>query len=154
MLHLLVHGIQDYTRERSAGLLMSAVSAKTGPGDSGKVWSDRLEGISAPSLVVMTACGTGRGPARWGDPGVSNLAGILFERGADTVILPYANLAYEATTRLSGSFHRFLRKGHGPAEALRRARVELARDENFRDPFYHSLLHVRGLPHRPIFERR
>lgn len=152
--HLLVHGIHDYSRERTAGLLLAPHEQDDGSSDSGAVWADRLASLDVRGLWLLTACGSGQGPARWGDSGSSDLGGILMAAGADTVVLPYAELAYEATLDLSAGFHRHLRDGLGPAEAMRRARREVAAMPGRDDPFYHGLLHTRGLPHAAPFIRR
>lgn len=146
--HFLVHGIHNYRFERTVGLLLSP-----GQGDNGLIWMDRLETLDPPDVVLMTACGTGRGPARRGDSGVANLGGVLLKKGAIAVVLPYAAVAYHPTIDLSSALHRFLKQGFGLAEAMRRARCEIAEKPGLDDPFYSSLLHVRGLPHFAPFAR-
>ena len=96
--------------------------------------------------MLLTACGTGRGPARWGDAGASHLEGLFLAAGTDLVVLPFAELAYEASLGLTGHFHEHLRRGVRASEALRRARAALAEDPRFADPFYFGLLHARGWP--------
>ncbi len=146
--HFLVHGIHDYERERTAGLLLASDE-----GRDGRVFADRLDDLPTRGLALLTACGTGRGPARWGDSGSSHLGGIFLAAGSDTVILPYAELAYDPTVELAATFHARIRRGDGPAEALRRARRALGAEGRLDDPYYHGLLHVRGLPHAALFPR-
>ncbi|MEQ8765708.1 MAG: CHAT domain-containing protein [Planctomycetota bacterium] len=145
--HLIVHGIRDAERERSAGLLLSAASTE----QDGRVWSEDIEAFdSVPPLVLLTACGTGRGPERCGDGAVSHLGGAFFLRGAEAIALPFADLAYEPTLALSATLHERLRAGDSLAEALHRSRIERAGSNP--DPFYWALLHATGRVHRRYYE--
>lgn len=145
--HFLVHGIHDYSRERTAGLVLAPEADRP----TGVAWAPDLDPLSASPVVLLTACGTGRGPARWGDAGSSHLGGIFLAAGADTVVLPIAEVAYDATLEMAVTFHARLAEGAGPAEALRDARVRVSSRDEFRDPYYFALLHARGLAHRPVF---
>ena len=55
---------------------------------------------------------------------------------------------------LSRRFYSALLAGDDPAEAMRRARAELAAAPGFGDPFYYGLLRVVGAGHEPLFERK
>ena len=82
-----------------------------------------------------------------------NLGGALLEAGANAVVLPRTAVAYWPTLSLCERFYEFLESGSSPAESLRRARRELAAGTEYSDPFYHSLIHVEGLAHLPVFPR-
>ena len=62
-------------------------------------------------------------------------------------------LGVEAARQLSIYLHGALSRGESPAEALRLARVELAKKPEFADPFYYGLITVTGIGHEPIFLR-
>ena len=66
------------------------------------------------------------------------------------ILAPY-DLEVEAARRLSIDLHAALAAGDAPAEALRKARVQLARDPSFADPFYYTLIGAVGAAHVPVF---
>lgn len=145
ILHLLTHGVQSSDHELPAGLVLSPFGD-----DVGLVFAERIREIQAPPLTLLSACGTGRGPARLGDPGASDLSGVFFRSGSEVVVLPYAPLALDASIALAEAFHRGVTAGLDPAEALRKGRLAVTRNPAWTDPFYHSLLHVHGLGHYPV----
>lgn len=106
---------------------------------------------NAPRLAMLTACGSWRGPSRRGDGGVGHLATAFLRAGSAAVVLPHADVEAAATSSWSQAFHLSLNQGKSPARAARDARVKLAQSSGHSDPFYHSLLHVVGAGHRPIF---
>jgi len=149
VLQLVTHGVYAEERERPAGLVLTPDA-----GAAELLWCDAAEELRVSPLVLLSACGAARGPLRRGDDGVAHLGGSFLRAGACAVVLSYAELEYRATMRLMQVFHeRLVGHGESPAEALRRARRELAADERFRDPFYHSLIHVTGVGRRAPFER-
>ncbi len=154
IVQFLVHGVQNSELERPAGLLLSPTLEESPEQyHDGRVWLGDLDGVTnIPDHVILTACGSGRGPSRWGDSGVSHFGGVMLQNGAATVVLPYAELEYQATLELTAHYLAFLADGHEAAEAMRRARVQLRKNPAYQDPFFSSLLHVRGLSHQAFFE--
>ena len=118
--------------------------------DAGIVGAAELVGIPLPPLVIVTACGAGRGPQRWGEDLGSGLAGPLLAAGAQAVVIASGPLEYKAALALSETFHGALVDGASPAEALRRARIALARDPDRSHPA-HVRLRVVGRGHAPLF---
>jgi len=165
LVQFVAHGFHDYTRERTAGLLLAPDSvgpngaspdgaspdaASSVAGGDGRVFADRWAGVRVPGLVILTACGTGRGPVRFGDSGASHLGGTFLLAGADTVLLPFAEIAYEPTLALCEVVHEGLVRGRTPADALTGARRAVAARAATADPFYFGLLHAHGLPHARV----
>jgi hypothetical protein len=149
VVQLLCHGVYDASRLRPAGLLLAPDPA--GAYD-GPLWCEDAELQPTADLVVLAACGAGRGPQRRGDESVNHLGGAFLGAGARAVVQSHADLDYRATLRLSETLHaRLATGGTSPAEALRAARAELRADPRFDHPYYHSLLQVLGLGHDPIF---
>lgn len=138
LLDLFTHG--TYDPERGAGLLLAPAA-----GGQDILWCADAEGLAAPPRVILSACGAARGPRRRGDDGLAHLAGAFLFAGARVVLSSPADLELASTLERDGVLHRELARGASPAEALRAARVELARREAFADPFYRCLVHAHGL---------
>ncbi len=119
VLHLLAHGVYLPGRERGSALLFAADST-----DDGFLTCDRVENWDVGPVVVLSACGTARGPGRSGDDEVAHLGGAFLKAGASAVVLGQAELELEATRQLMARFHRKLRGGVSVAAALREARIE------------------------------
>lgn len=62
------------------------------------------------------------------------------------------DLEPEAARRLLREYARELSAGAAPAEALRRARADLARDERFDDPYYYTTMRLYGRGQQSVFE--
>ncbi len=140
VLQLFTHGVYDALAVRPARLMLAAESEHDGLLRASEI--EQL--LSPPPVVLLTACRTGRGPRRYGDPGSTDLSGAFLSAGARSVVLSSFDLDAEAARRLSLEFHRALADGSSVAEAMRSSREKLAADPRFADPFYHSLLHVVG----------
>jgi CHAT domain len=139
--HFFTHGIQDDLRERPQGLALSGKDV---------LWCEDAQDLRAPSLVLISACGAGRGPQREGDGPIAHLGGAFLLAGADCVVLSNADLEFEATLALCARFQRELAAECTPAEALRRARLQVAATKGTGDPFYWALVRAIGLAGRPL----
>lgn len=142
---VVAHGAYDWSRSVPSGLRLDADG-----GEGETLWADAVPAGASP-LVVLAACGASRSPLRRGEDGAQHLGGTFLRRGAGAVVLSHQDIDLHATVALLEVFHRALAEGASPAEALRTARVALAQDERYAHPFYHSLLHVVGLGHDPVF---
>lgn len=144
VVHLLGHGRFDLERE-----LMTTVEL-----DGGWIGYEEIIAMQhSPRLAVITACGGWRGPERRGDGGIGHLASAFMRGGCETVVVPHADIEANATLAWSQAFHWALTRGDSPARAAREARLALVESEVYADPFYHSLLHVVGVGHHPLFEQ-
>ncbi|MEM7586191.1 MAG: CHAT domain-containing tetratricopeptide repeat protein [Acidobacteriota bacterium] len=74
-------------------------------------------------LVVLSACSSAEGPAVFGE-GILGLPRAFLRAGASTVIASRWDVTDGPTAELMTAFHRHLRRGHGPAAALRHAKLE------------------------------
>lgn len=148
VLHFLVHGVTDLERELSGGLALAPCAGHA----DGRLWcEDILEGaFRSPELVLLSACGSARGPRRPGDDGLAQLGGAFLARGALCTVQATNDIAFAATVRMMGAFGRGLAAGESPAEALRAARAELVRETNLSHPFYAQALRVVGLGLEPM----
>lgn len=147
VLQVVAHGVFDPERERGAALVLASDAA-----DDGVLTCAEAERWQVPDLVVLSACGAAFGPARVGDDGIAHLGGAFLKAGARSVVLSRHSIASAATIELMAYFHTELRRaGCSPAEALRRARLALAKDPGWNDPFYTGLVFALGDAHVPVF---
>jgi CHAT domain-containing protein len=73
-------------------------------------------------LVVLAACRTNTGRIRRGE-GVFSLARPFLAAGVQTVVASLSDVDDRASHRLFVAFHRALRQGQTPADALRSAQL-------------------------------
>lgn len=150
LLEILAHGVYDEQQPVPTGMVLAARAGET----SGVQFCPEVERAlstattSCPPLVILAVCSSGRGPLRRGDEGMNHWGGLFLRRGATAVIATPADLDFEATRRLLGALHEHLQDGRVPAEALRRARVDLLRHPAFRHPYFTDHLHLLGLGNR------
>ncbi len=100
--------------------------------------------------MILSACGSARGPLRLGADGVVSLGGAFLSAGARCVILSRFDLELGAVLALMQTLHERLAAGASPAEALRAARHALSADPRFAHPFYFAGLQAVGLGARPF----
>ncbi len=151
VLQVVAHGLFDLRRERAAGLLL----APDGDHD-GQLWPEDVEGADDaapryPPLVVLTACGTARGPLRRGDDGRGDLGAAFLLRGANAVVLSATAQERDAGLRIAAALHAGLARGESPAAALLTLRRELAARGSQLELLQACLIHVLGDAHRPVF---
>ena len=152
VLQFLVHGVQDFDRERP-GVLVLGGDATSDISDrgSGLLGCDDVEALAAPSVVLLTSCRTGLGPQRMGDDALGHLGGAWLAAGADCVVLSESNLDYETSVRLATFFHEGLaERGLSPAASLGQARARLWSEGAVDSPVLDGRLHVLGLGLDPI----
>ncbi len=146
VLEVQAHGIYEPKSQPPAGFALTAEA-----GDDGRVFADRLERLGLPPLLVLSVCGAARGPLRSGDDGMSHLGGAGLSGGANAVLISGAELKQRATERLNDLVYaELLAHGSSPAQALRHARRELARDPEYAEAYDHALVTVVGLGFRRV----
>ncbi len=141
VLQVLLHGARDSENLGNTALLFA--------GDPGVIGSNLIEGLSAPPCVLATACGSGAGAPRLGDPGSADLVGSFLRSGADAVVVSLGDLSYRATLDASTILHEEIARGATPAAALRALHIAGAE----LDPAHRSSLIVFGLGHHPVIAR-
>ncbi len=149
ILQIHTHGIQDTSREFSAGFLLSPCPKLP----DGMLFADGLASLRLPPLVILTSCRVGSQRRRRGDAYSAGLAGVFLKQGAQAVCLSAFPLEVRSTEELSRVFHQEIAAGRAPAEAMRHARATLSRVPGFEDPFYHSLIRVVGEGQQPLFAK-
>jgi CHAT domain-containing protein len=87
-------------------------------------------------IVILSACETARGRVTRGE-GVKGLLRSFFAAGVPTVVASLWPVEDESTAKLMSEFHRHLRKGKRPADAMATAQRKLLKDDpRFRDSYY------------------
>lgn len=95
------------------------------------------------SLAVLSACDTGRGRVRAGE-GLVGLAWAFFVAGCPVTVVSHWKVEASATAELMVAFHREVKLGSSPAEALRTAAQQLLRKPAWRHPFFWAAFEAVG----------
>jgi len=121
-IHFAGHAVID-----SRNMLLSKLAlAPPAAGGSGALTAREIYSLDLRStrLVVLAACDTGLEYVP-GSEGATSLARAFLAAGVPTVVASLWNIADRPTAALLAAFHRHLRAGSQPAEALRKAQIEL-----------------------------
>ncbi|MCP3919745.1 MAG: CHAT domain-containing protein [bacterium] len=149
-LHLLVHGLH-VGDSGDVGLVLTPglgqAPGATDEPDDGVLWRERVRTLAAPRLAVLMACRSGAGRRRHGDAGSTDMTGAWIQAGARAVIVTRAEIGYRTAVEASSVLHRRLARGDAPAEALRRAFVEVGGKDDELAPFRLGIMRVVGLGH-------
>jgi CHAT domain-containing protein len=102
-------------------------------------------------LVVLAACETDRGHFVPGE-GVDGLTRALLRAGARSVLASQWEVRDDSTRALSVELHRGIRAGLPKDEALRRARIAVARHPGWEHPYYWAPFTLTGDRENRLFE--
>lgn len=141
---LFTHGVQNYGRERSAGLLLTGRD-----GRAEVLYADDVERLRVPPLVLLGVCGASKGPVRMGDDGANHLGGAFLLAGADCVALAHGDLSVGATRDLLADTLAAWKGGESMAAAMRRARIGIASDPERAHPYFFAGLRLVGIDVAP-----
>jgi CHAT domain-containing protein len=134
ILHLASHGVLDDASPLYSSLALARRIA--GEHDDGLLEAREILDLDlGADLAVLSACETGRGRAGAGE-GLIGMTWAFFVAGCPATVASQWKVDAASTGRLMLAFHRELRSGRAPAEALRLAALaQLARGVE-RHPFY------------------
>ena len=150
IVHFVAHGVYARERDRGATLALTPEKGAT----TGLYTCDDVErDLDLSGLVILSACGTALGPRRLGDDELSHLGGAFLRAGADAVVLSRSFVSFDATMQLMERFHQHLARGEATAEAMRRARRDLHRRNDWSASFQRAQFQVLGLGHEPALPR-
>lgn len=136
---IFAHGGRDISRSRP--LSVRVAPSKEVP--SGELFATDVEALSrsaVPPIVVLATCGGGAGELKVGSDDGDHLGAYFLRRGARLALMSSAPLEQNATAILCAAFLDELNQGTSPAEAIRRARVELRANPLFDHPYYWGTL--------------
>jgi CHAT domain-containing protein/Tfp pilus assembly protein PilF len=143
-IHFATHGIFDATRPELSGLVLSRLDATGQPQEGFLGLRDLYDLDLAADLVVLSGCQTALGKEIRGEGLLGLTRGFLYA-GAPRVVASLWWIDDRATAMLMERFYRGLwTEGLRPAAALRQARLALAAEHRFRDPFYWGAFVLQG----------
>ncbi len=137
IIHLSVHGELAPDRPELTSLVFSQVDRRGRPRD-GRLFMHEIGSLSLPcELIVLSACNSALGKSIRGE-GLIGLTRAVFLAGANRALVSLWYVDDRATAELMILFYRaLLVDGLGPAEALRRAQLELPTvDRRWQAPYY------------------
>jgi CHAT domain-containing protein/Tfp pilus assembly protein PilF len=143
-LHFTMHGQWSGEDGRDSALVLS-LRDRHGHYRDGFLRASAIYNLDLPaSLVVLSACNTGRGESVAGE-GVVGLPQAFLAAGATQVIMSLWPIDDLATAQLMKIFyHNYLAKGVSPAAALREAQRAMFRNSVRKAPFYWGGFEIQG----------
>ena len=143
-IHFATHGIFDAARPELSGLVLSRLDSGGHPQEGFLGLRDLYDLDLAADLVVLSGCQTALGKEIRGEGLLGLTRGFLYA-GAPRVVASLWWIDDRATASLMERFYRGLWvEGLRPAAALRQARLALAAEHRFRDPFYWGAFVLQG----------
>jgi CHAT domain-containing protein len=132
VLHFATHALlSNRAPTRSALVLAGDRAGENGLLQAREIYRMRL----ASDLVTLSACRTARGHLLPGE-GVEGLAQAFFHAGARSVVASLWNVGDRRTANLMKKFYGHLAEGEPKASALRRAKLDLLREDPDLAPRY------------------
>jgi CHAT domain-containing protein len=136
------HGLAMPTKPGESALVLSAPDEAGG--DDGILHAYEIERLTLPgTLVVLSACETGRGQTR-GNEGTLALDRAFLTAGAGVVVSSLWLVDDQATAELMEHMHRELRKGRPADVALAHAMRAVREMPGWSDPYFWSGFRVVG----------
>jgi CHAT domain-containing protein len=120
-----------------SGLALSGANLSRGSAEDGiltALEASRLD-LWGTELVTLSACGTGLGHVENGE-GVYGLRRAFLLAGAETVVMSLWPVSDYATRQLMVDYYSGLKKGLGRGDALRQAKLEMAKRRGRQHPYY------------------
>lgn len=144
ILHFATHGLYNDLLPELSALALSTFDAAGRPVDGYLRAYEVFDLELRADLVVLSACRTALvgGP---GDQGLMGLTEGFLHAGASRIVVSLWDVSDEATEQLMRRFYAaLLRDQLPPAQALRRAQLDLQREDRWRAPSYWAGFVLRG----------
>ncbi|HEX4496063.1 MAG TPA: CHAT domain-containing protein [Thermoanaerobaculia bacterium] len=143
-LHFATHGELDSRHPELSKLVLSLYDRNGHPEDGFLRLNDVYNLHLDADLVVLSACRTALGQEIRGEGLVGLTRGFMYA-GAARVLASLWSVEDRATADLMTSFYRdLLRQGLSPAQALRRAQLEIAGQPGRKSPYYWAGFSLQG----------
>jgi CHAT domain-containing protein len=131
IIHLACHGLLDERFPLRSALVFSLSDTA----EDGLLKVSEIYGLKLNAeMVVLSACQTGQGKIE-GNEGVLGIPRIFFYVGARSLVTTLWEINDRATALFMDYFYGYLKDGLSKAEALRRAKIKMARS-SYSHPFY------------------
>jgi CHAT domain-containing protein/Flp pilus assembly protein TadD len=142
--HFATHGVIDSRRPELSGLVLSLFDEK-GKEQDGFLRLNHIYNLRLNAdLVVLSACQTALGKELRGEGLVGLTRGFMYA-GSSRVLASLWSIEDRPTAKLMGSFYQgMLREGLSPAEALRKAQLEMAKNPIHKSPYYWAGFSLQG----------
>jgi CHAT domain-containing protein/uncharacterized protein HemY len=144
IIHFATHGILDRDNPELSAIVLSLVD-RQGRRQDGYLRLHDIYNLNLPAeLVVLSACDTGLGKEFKGEGLVGLTRGFMYA-GASRVMASLWKVEDEPTGKLMEYFYQAMLKERLPAAAaLRKAQIELQKDERWRAPYYWAAFTLQG----------
>jgi len=144
IVHLATHGLLDSEHPELSGLVLSLVD-KQGKPQNGFLGLEDVYNLDLPvELVVLSACETGLGKEISGEGLIGLTRGFMYA-GASRVVASLWSVDDVATAELMSRFYKaMLKEGLTPAEALRKAQMQMWRQKRWKHPYYWGAFEMQG----------
>lgn len=144
IVHFATHGILNPSRPQLSGLVLSLVDKNGTPQDGFLRLHDIFNLKLSADLVVLSACKTGAGKIIRGEGLVGLTRGFMYA-GAERVVASLWSVNDPATAELMSTFYRgMLKENLSPTAALRKAQIEMYKQEKWRSPYYWAAFSLQG----------
>lgn len=146
VVHFATHGLLDNEHPELSGLVFSLIG-KNGKLQNGFLEMQDIYNLNLPvDLVVLSACETGLGRNIKGEGLVGLTRGFMYA-GASRVVASLWAVDDVATSELMRRFYSAMfHEGLSPASALRRAQLQMAEQERWKNPYYWAAFILQGEP--------
>jgi CHAT domain-containing protein len=144
VVHLATHGVLDSQRPRLSGVLLSQFSAEGQPQDGYLRLQDIYSLKLNSDLVVLSGCETALGKKIHGEGFVGLTRGFMYA-GAKAVVASLWRVDDAATAEFMRHFYfAMIENNEYPSAALRYAKLEIASDRKWRNPYYWAAFVIQG----------
>jgi len=142
-IHFATHGILDSAHPEFSGLVLSLVDPNGSPEEGYLRMQDIYNLNLAADLVVLSSCNSALGKDLQSE-GIIGLTRAFLYAGSQRVISTLWKVNDQATAQLMRLFYSHLHAGESPASALRSAQSDLAKDPQWRHPYYWAAFVLQG----------
>ncbi len=144
IVHLATHGILNTESPELSGIVLSLVDKK-GNTINGFLRLHEIFNLNLPAeIIVLSACQTGEGKDIKGEGLVGLTRGFMYA-GSPRVLVSLWKVDDEATAEIMTRFYRLmLKKKLSPAEALRKAQLEMQQETKWTSPYYWAAFVLQG----------